>query len=339
MKTAIVYSERFLEHRTGEGHPERPDRLTAIVGGLKKACLWNNSNTPLLKPSPATTSDIELAHTRAHIELVREFSASKIPIDGDTPSHKKTYEIALLAAGGTVGGAKAVWAGEVNSAFALVRPPGHHATRSAGGGFCYFNNIAVALRKLQAEGLKRALVLDFDAHHGNGTQDIFYDDPGVLYISLHQWPLYPGTGRPEEIGEGEGLGFTANIPMAPGSGDPEYRCALEEIFEPLAEQFRPELIAVSAGFDSHFRDPLASLQLTSEFYGWMMEMVRKTAERLCRGKVFVVLEGGYDLFALEESATNVVRALQGEEFPLPERSETVNTVKMLKKSLGDFWKF
>jgi len=339
MKTALVYSPKYLEHETGWGHPERPDRLKAITEALEEAGLWNAESTPLISPKPAKVEDLQLAHSKEHIALVRRLSSSEFPIDGDTPARKQTYEIALLSAGGAIAAAREVWEGKADSSFALLRPPGHHATRDAGGGFCYFNNIAIAVRWLQREaGLKRALILDFDAHHGNGTQDIFYEDPSVFYISYHQWPLYPGTGRVDEVGAGEGEGYIANVPMRPGSGDPEYAVAMEEVFVPICEQFKPQIIAVSAGFDSHQRDPLASLTLSSEMFGWMMRMVEKSAREICGGKVVVMLEGGYDLQALGESSVKVLQALQGKEFEEPKEKEEPPAMVEIKKILKDYWR-
>ena len=338
MKTLLVYTPRYLEHDTGWGHPERAERLNAIIDGLERAGLWDSPSTPVRQPKPAKVGDVRAVHSAEYVELVRRLSASEIPIDGDTPTRKQTYELALLSAGGAIEGARAAWRGEVQNSFALVRPPGHHALRSAGGGFCYFNNIAIAIRKIQQEfGLKRTLILDFDAHHGNGTQDIFFEDPEVFYISFHQSPLYTGTGRVDEIGVGEGEGFTANVPMLPESGDAEYRTAIEDVFVPLAEQFKPEFIAVSAGFDAHQRDPLTSLLLSSEMYGWMMGVVCDVAGRLCKHRVLVVLEGGYDLQALGESATYMVKAMQGERFDAPKKRKAPPSIERLKHALREYW--
>jgi acetoin utilization deacetylase AcuC-like enzyme len=338
MKTLLVYSPRYREHDVGWGHPERPERLDAIVGGLRDAGLWDTPRTPVRDPKKAQEREVRLVHPPEYLELVKRLCASETPIDGDTPTRKQTYELALLSAGGAVEAALAVCRGEAKNSFALVRPPGHHALRSMGGGFCYFNNVAIAVRIAQAKGpIRRVLIFDFDAHHGNGTQDIFLDDSSVLYISFHQWPLYPGTGRTDEIGVGEGEGFTVNLPMPPGSGDPEYRAAVDEVLIPLIEQFRPDLVAVSAGFDAHRRDPLTSLALSSEAYGWMMSAVLEAAERSCRGRTVVVLEGGYDLVALRESVLRVVRALQGERFEPPAEGRQPPALRKLKKVLRDYW--
>lgn len=207
MVTGLVYSEKYLEHDIGPGHPECPDRLKAIVEALKAAGYWSASKTKVLDPSPTTPERVELVHDREHVELVRRLSQKESSLDLDTPMRANTFDLALLAAGGTIEAGEAVVEGELANAFALVRPPGHHASRARGGGFCYFNNIAIMSEVLKSErSVRRVFILDFDAHHGNGTQDIFYEDPSVLYMSLHQdgRTLYPGTGFLDEIGSGGG---------------------------------------------------------------------------------------------------------------------------------------
>ena len=341
MTTALVYSEKYLEHKPGGEHPERPERLKAIVDALKRARLWGPPKVKVVEPRPAKREDIELAHDPNHIELVERLSKSEKPLDGDTPVHKNTYESALLAAGGAIDAGRVVLSGNALNAFALVRPPGHHATQARGGGFCYFNNLAVMIERLKREfKLRRVFILDFDAHYGNGTQDIFYDDPSVLYMSLHQDPLtlYPGTGFIHEVGSGEGEGYTVNVPLPPGSGDTEYADAMKEIFVPLAEQFKPELFAVSAGFDAYVDDPLTQLQLSTLAYGWLTRFVVEQAERLCKGRVVFVLEGGYVLDALAGGVVNVVRAMTGEKFPPPTEACHPSVADELKQALANYWK-
>ncbi|MEM2874405.1 MAG: histone deacetylase [Candidatus Hadarchaeales archaeon] len=342
MRTALVYSERYLEHVPSMGHPERPDRLASIVQGLRRNGLWGPPATEIIEPKKAQVEDLLLVHTEEYIEEVRELGLAEMPIDGDTPVRKNTFEIALLAAGGTICAGAAVINGEASNSFALVRPPGHHAFRDRGGGFCYFNNIAIMTRWLQERrGILRVAIVDYDAHHGNGTQSIFYEDPSVLYISLHQHPttLYPGSGFVSEKGAGEGEGYTVNIPMRPGSGDGEYASAFEEVILPILDQFKPNLIAVSAGFDSHRDDPLTGLGLSSEAYGWITGMLVGEAERHCRGRLVVALEGGYDLDALAESAKNVVLALKGKPFPPPRSEGTPEVVREVKKTHSKWWRF
>jgi len=340
MVTALVYSEKYLEHGPGGGHPERPERLKAIVDGLKQAKLWVSPNVRVVEPKPAKREDIELAHDADYVSLVEKLSAAEKPIDEDTPVHKNTYELALLAAGGAIEAGRMVMSGKAKNAFALVRPPGHHASRARGGGFCYFNNIAVMIERLKRDfGLQRAFILDFDAHCGNGTEDIFYNDPNVLYMSIHQDPLtlYPGTGFVHEIGSGEGEGYTVNVPMQPGSGDAEYAAVMREIFVPLCEQFRPELFAVSAGFDAHTDDPLTDLQLSTTAYGWLAGFVVEQAKRLCDGRTVFVLEGGYDLEALSQSVANVAKALSEEKFYPPTEVKHSKVIDEIRQALSKKW--
>ena len=341
MTTTLIYSEKYLEHILSKGHPERPERLKAIVDALKQAKLWETPSVKVTEPKPARREDIELVHDAAHIELVERLSESERPLDVDTPVHRNTFELALLAAGGTIDAGSAVLSGKASNAFALVRPPGHHASRARGGGFCYFNNLAVMIERMKREfKLRRVFVLDFDAHHGNGTQDIFYDDPSVLFLSLHQSPLtlYPGTGFVHELGSGEGEGYTVNVPLPPRSGDAEYASVMEEIFVPLTEQFKPELFAVSAGFDAYSDDPLTQLQLSTLAYGWLTRFVVEQAGKLCKGRVVFVLEGGYVLDAVAEGVVNVVKTLTGEKPPMPIEPRRPSVVDELKRVLVSYWK-
>jgi acetoin utilization deacetylase AcuC-like enzyme len=340
MVTALVYSDRYLEHDPGRGYPERPERLKAIVEALKRAGQWSSPKVRVLQPTSATRADIELAHELEYIKLIERLSKFEKPLDVDTPVRANTFELALLAAGGTIEAGRAVLAGEVSNAFALIRPPGHHAGRAKGGGFCYFNNLAIAVEWLKREfDLKRVFVLDWDAHHGNGTQDIFYEDPSVLYMSIHQdgRTLYPGTGFVEEIGSGKGEGYNVNVPLPPGSSDPEYLSMMLELFVPLTEAFKPELIAISAGMDAHAADPLTGLQLSTVIYGQLVRFVMQQAEKLCKGRVLLVLEGGYALKALGEATVGVVGALAGEKISLPKVRKKVGVVKKVKQRLAEYW--
>ena len=338
MTTALVYSDRYLRHDFGRGHPERPERLKAIVEGLKKAGYWS-PGVKVVEPTPAKREDVEFAHDREYVSLVERLSKRGEPLDADTPTRRNSFELALLAAGGAIKAGGLVLSGEATNSFALVRPAGHHASRARGGGFCFFNNLAVAIKYLQQTlGLKRALILDFDAHHGNGTQDIFYEDPSVLFMSIHQDPstLYPGTGFVYELGAGKGEGYTVNVPMPPGSGDAEYATVMREIFVPLSERFKPELFAVSAGFDAHVNDPLTQLGLSTSAYGWLVSCIVEQAEKLCGGRVMLVLEGGYGLDALAQGVTNVVKVLGGERSPLPPGGR-LDVVDELRRALAGYW--
>ena len=341
MTTALVYSEKYLEHELSAGHPECPERLETMVDALKQSGLWKPPDVNVIEPTPATRADIEMAHDAEYVTLVERLGKSERSLDGDTPVHKNTFELALLAAGGAITAGRAVLSGKASNAFALVRPPGHHAGRSHGGGFCYFNNIAVMIERLKREfKLKRIFVLDLDAHCGNGTEDIFYGDASVLFMSLHQDPrtLYPGTGFVDELGVGEGEGYTVNVPLPPGSGDAEYAGVMQELFVPLTRAFKPELIAVSAGFDALAEDPLTRLGLTTQAYGWLMRHVVEQAKNLCDGRVVLTLEGGYALKPLASAAVNVVNVLIGQEQELPSAGRSLPVVDELRKRLASYWK-
>lgn len=340
MVTGLVYSEKYLEHDLGSGHPERPERLKAIVGALRSASYWDSPKTKVIDPSPTTPEKVEFIHDREYVELVRRLSRSESSLDLDTPTRANTFDLALLAAGGTIEAGMAVMGDKLSNAFALVRPPGHHAFRAKGGGFCYFNNIAIMSEMLKREqGVGKVFILDFDAHHGNGTQDIFYEDPSVFYMSLHQdgRTLYPGTGFVEELGAGEGEGYNVNVPFPPGSSDEDYAGAMRELFVPLTEAFKPDFIAVSAGFDAYARDPLTQLRLSTKAYGWLARHVVEQAEKLCRGRVVFVLEGGYELDALAGSVVEIVKVLTGEHPRFPTKFRVPKVVKEIKQLLADYW--
>jgi acetoin utilization deacetylase AcuC-like enzyme len=325
-----VYSEDFLKHRPAPAHPERPERLEVIVEALKRVGIWHQIK--IMPPRKAKEEEVLLVHQRSYLELLKDVCRREIPLDGDTPTKPDTYEAALLAAGGTLVGAEEVLKGK--SCFCLVRPPGHHASRNRGAGFCYLNNAAIAAAWVKQRGIKRVLIFDLDAHCGDGTEEIFYSDPSVLYISFHQDPytLYPGTGFTWQIGEGEGEGYTVNVPMPPGSGDAEYAAALQEIFEPLCAQYKPEMVIVSMGFDAHEDDPLTSLRLSSNSFGWLAEAVIR------KGPALFVLEGGYNSRGLAEGACNVFRAMLGERFEMqqPKRIPVIDEVRSI---LSKYWKF
>jgi len=299
--TGLVYDERYLLHETGPGHPERPERLTAILAGLEKAGMLER--LVRLEPSPAATEWITLVHTGKYVERVRRACEEGVGyLDSpDTPVSEKSYEVARLAVGGVLGAVDAVMAGRARNAFCAVRPPGHHALSDRAMGFCLFNNVAIGARYVQKKyKVSRVLIVDWDVHHGNGTQDAFYDDPTVMYFSVHRYPFYPGTGGKDETGRGEGRGYTINVPLPAGSGDEEYVRALEENLKPRALEFRPEFVFVSAGFDAHGDDPLGGMRVTAAGFERMSEVVKGIAEECCDGRLVSVLEGGYDLDALAE---------------------------------------
>lgn len=305
MTTLLVTHSACLEHETPPGHPECVERLRAVMGALEaeEFALLRRDEAPR-----ASREQIARVHPESHIERI-ESSAPETGfhrIDADTAMSPGSLEAAYRAAGAVVHAVDEVMAGSVRNGFCAVRPPGHHAEPETPMGFCLFNNIAIgALHARAAHGCERVAVIDFDVHHGNGTQAAFECDPSLLYISTHQWPLYPGTGRASE----HGLGNIYNRCLQPGAGSEEFRAAISDAVIPVLDQFRPDFIFISAGFDAHMADPLANLCLTDEDFGWATAELMKAADRLCGGRVVSALEGGYDLEALAASARAHVKAL------------------------------
>jgi len=310
MRTAFVYDPLFLTHDTGRGHPERSERLQTSFS-LVSQQEWYGS-LYRLRPSPAPLDSIQAIHRPDYIERAgAACRAGQSRLDTpDVSISRSSYEVALNAAGSVLEVADQVMEGNVDNGFAMVRPPGHHAEAGFAMGFCLFNNIAVTARYLQhRHGLERVLILDWDVHHGNGTQHTFEEDPGVFYMSLHQFPHYPGSGALSETGIGRGEGTTLNCPMSPGAGDAHYRQAFEEKILPAAIGFAPDAVLISAGFDAHHADPLGSINLETQSYVWMTRRMMELADRCCAGRLISVLEGGYDLTALAESITRHVHTL------------------------------
>lgn len=319
MPTGLIYSDRFLQHETGPGHPERPDRLRAIVRNLKATGMWDRvTHLPF---EPAALEWIERLHEPAYVRRVHEACANGEPFVDvpDSAVSPKTYELALLATGGVLAGADAVMNGKVDNAFCIVRPPGHHAEASHAMGFCFFNHVAIAAEYLIAKhGLKRVAIVDIDVHHGNGTQHLFEHRRDVLFISMHEHPayLYPGTGHDSERGKGAGEGHTLNIGLDPGTGDGEYRRAMLSTVMPALERFHPEFVLMSTGFDAAKGDPLAHMELTPHGYAWLTHHLKSIAERFCDGKLVSSLEGGYNLQNLADCSAAHVETLmlaRGEE--------------------------
>ncbi|RJP34316.1 MAG: histone deacetylase [Phycisphaerales bacterium] len=301
--TGLILDPVFKTHDTGPHHPERPARIDAIIEALTTAGLVDRCVR--LAAAAADPEELLANHDRAYLERLHRYCvAGESHIDcADSAICPRSYDIALLAAGGVLDATERVASGELTNAFCAVRPPGHHAERHVSMGFCLFNNVAVAARRLlDRHGVERVLIFDFDVHHGNGTQHSFEEDPRVFFCSVHGHPatLYPGTGYAEERGRGAGEGTTLNLPMMPGSGDAEYRAAYEEQFAPAAKAFQPQFILISAGFDAHRRDPLGNVRLESSSFEWLTRRTLELADDLCGGRVVSVLEGGYDLSALGE---------------------------------------
>jgi acetoin utilization deacetylase AcuC-like enzyme len=294
---SIIFHPRFLDHQQWESHPESPLRLVRAVDKMMELWVWNN----VVFPEPATKDDILLVHTDRLVSSVA--NSRECYLDPDTFVHEDTYEIALLAAGGTIEAVRRAKE-EGTPSIALVRPPGHHAGADFLGGFCYFNNAAIAVKKL---GL-RAAIVDIDVHHGNGTQSIFWDDDEVLYISTHQYGIYPGTGAAEEVGEGAGEGFTVNIPLDGGAGDATFMMAFERIIKPVIEQFKPQMVIIDIGVDAHYKDPLASLTLSSPGY---LELCKRLMTIPADYGATFVLEGGYHLDSTAEVIGGLAAMCQG----------------------------
>lgn len=308
-RLGFCYHPCFLDHDTGAGHPERPQRLRAILEHLRSTDVWNR--LVLIEPEPVTRTILELVHPRAYIELIEQACREgPMALDPDTVVSPGSWEAALRAAGAVTQAIDQVVEGKLSAAFCTVRPPGHHALTSQTMGFCLFNNVAIGARyATQHHRLSRILIVDWDVHHGNGTQAIFYDDPSVLYFSTHQFPFYPGTGSRGEQGQGRGRSTTLNVPLPAGSGDAELVAAFRDELVPAAARFAPELVLISAGFDAHRDDPLAGLAVTESGYAELTRIVRQIADASAQGRLVSVLEGGYNLTALGRSVEAHLRVL------------------------------
>jgi len=306
--TAVVYDDLFLEHDTGP-HPESAERLRCIAARLKEVGLWEECK--LLSPSSASEEAIAAVHSESLIDHVRQVAeAGGGCLDPDTVLSRRSYDAALLAAGAAIDACEAVASGKVSNAVCLVRPPGHHATPSRGMGFCLFNNVAVAARHLQRAGLaEKILIIDWDVHHGNGTQDIFYENGSVFYLSIHRFPFYPGTGLPNETGAGEGEGTTLNLPQPFHIRTEDVMSSFESGLD-TAFAFAPDLVIVSAGFDAYRNDPIGGLGLSCEDFGAMTHLIAQRASDACGGRVVSCLEGGYHIPDLGECVAQHVRALR-----------------------------
>jgi acetoin utilization deacetylase AcuC-like enzyme len=314
---AIVDDPLFGEHRAEDPHPERPERLDAARAAVARADL--DCPRVELPARDATPAELERVHKAAYLERLGRAAGTRGHFDADTYYGPQSVAAALRAAGGAVALVQALRSGQAGAGAALLRPPGHHARPESAMGFCLLNNIAVAAAAARADGAQRVAIVDWDVHHGNGTQEMFYEDPSVLYVSLHQFPFYPGTGAADESGSSEGRGYTVNVPLSAGADDAVYFAAIERIVAPVLEQYDPELLLISAGFDAHRRDPLASMALTDWGYAKMLSRLLRALPRGAAGRVALMLEGGYDLTGLSESLRASLEVLGGhdpEERPL-----------------------
>lgn len=333
-RTGIVYHPIYLEHET-DGHPEKKERLTAILDKLKSSKL----NVEFITPKAATEEQVATIHKKRYIDQVRTIcERGGGYLDVDTVLSRRSYDAALMAAGGAVAAVDAVMNG-FDSAFALVRPPGHHAMPSRGMGFCIFNNIAIAAKHAQSKGLKKVLIVDWDVHHGNGTNAVFYSDRSVVYFSTHQFPHYPGTGRANEVGDDGAEGTKVNVPLPSGTGDEGYLMAFREILLPIALEYKPDIVLVSAGQDPHKDDPLGGMRLTAEGFGSIAGLTKEIANICCHGRLAAALEGGYNLQAQADAIVSELRAFQGE---VPEIKGTdlkvAQRIEEVKKIQRAYWK-
>lgn len=311
MTTALIHHPIYAKHDTGFGHPETPLRYEVVMNALREDAEFWNSLTEIT-PEKAAKGVVQAAHTPQHFKQVENaFADGYDRLDADTAISMESFEASLFAAGGAIAAVDAVMQNEVDNAFVVVRPPGHHATAENAMGFCLFNNVAVAARHAQNKykEIERVAVIDWDVHHGNGTQGIFYDDPSVHFFSMHQYPWYPGTGSRGETGHGRGLGATMNIPVKANTNAHEQLRMFESAIEDIAKNFRPDIIFISAGFDAHLTDPLGQLQLEDDDYSAMTRVVKEWASEVCNGRVVSCLEGGYNLDTLGRTVKNHVAEL------------------------------
>ena len=327
--SAVVVDQAYLKHLPGDSHPERPERVKVL---LDLAAHLDAAKFKLLPPRAATRAEVEQTHGADHVRLVESTSTvNHYALDGDTITSRDSFAVALLAAGGFLNLLDAIAAKESANGIALVRPPGHHALRNQAMGFCLFNTMAIGAEYLKrSHGAKKIMIVDWDVHHGNGTQDAFYQDPSVLFVSSHQFPYYPGTGALTETGAGAGAGYTINVPLPAGCADLEYLQVFQDIVVPAAEKFRPEWILVSAGFDPHRRDPLGGMEVTEQGFGAMARTLLAQARKFAEGRIAFLLEGGYDLAGLRNSVAAVLAELQtqgrGVAEPLPLAGSRIETL-------------
>jgi acetoin utilization deacetylase AcuC-like enzyme len=343
MPLILIASERFADHQTPPGHPECCERAEVMERAVSD---WRGRGAEIVAPRAASRDQLARVHSHEHLRRMAETAGLAVALDADTYTSPDSHEAALLAAGAAVDAVERVLAGIDQRAFALVRPPGHHAERGRAMGFCLYNNVAIAAAHARQIGAARVAIVDYDVHHGNGTQHIFEADPDVLYISLHQFPYYPGTGAAEEIGTGPGAGYTVNVPLEAGSVDADYQLVFNELVVPVLRQFNPDLILVSAGFDAHERDPLGGMRLTTEAFAAMTMELRRVADECCGGRIAAVTEGGYDLRTLGQCVEIVATVLaapssSGAVWPSPGPIGPVRgraALAAVKSALAPYWK-
>jgi acetoin utilization deacetylase AcuC-like enzyme len=339
MSLILIASEHFADHQTPPGHPERSERAEVFD---VVAARWARRGGELVAPRAVTHEQLARVHDEAYLRRIGETTGTSAALDPDTYTSPESHEVARLAAGAAVDAVERVMGGSNRTAFALVRPPGHHAERDRAMGFCLYNNVAVAAAHARALGVGRVAIVDYDVHHGNGTQHIFEGDAQVLYVSTHQYPFYPGTGAAGEVGAGAGTGFTVNLPLEVGAVDEDYALVFRDIALPVLRQFRPDLLLVSAGFDAHERDPLAGMRLSTGAFAAMTAELAVVAEECCGGRMALVAEGGYDLGALAactQAAIDALAAPTGPRWPSTGigSSRGAAAAEAARKALAAFW--
>jgi acetoin utilization deacetylase AcuC-like enzyme len=341
MSLILVHSDRFAEHRPPPGHPERVERAEVMHA---VAAAWKQRGRIVYAPRNATREELARVHSNAHLAAIDNTAGRAVSLDPDTYTSPESRDVALVAAGAAIGAVDTIVQDRATRVMALVRPPGHHAERDRAMGFCLYNNIAAAAAHAVALGMERIVIVDYDVHHGNGTQWIFYEDPRVLYISTHQYPFYPGTGAAEDVGRGKGAGFTFNVPLEAGATNGDYEDVFKALVVPVIDQFRPELVMISAGYDAHERDPLARMRLTTAGYAVLTKALCDAADRHCHGRIVAITEGGYDLTALKACLESTVALLDGAPVPQPsdpprpstQRSRTA--IAQVRSAQGKYWK-
>lgn len=326
----VIKDKRYLDHDTGEGHPESKKRLETIYTMLGDADL--SGSIAEIDPRPATHEEILMNHSPEYLKQVKATNGKGLfALAADTFTSENSYHAALLAVGGVFKAIEMVKGGELTRVFSLQRPPGHHAERGRAMGFCIFNNVALgALYARKVLGLRRILIVDWDVHHGNGTQHSFETDPSILFFSVHQFPHYPGTGLYTEVGKGKGEGFTINVPLGKGYGDAEYAYIFEKLLKPVALEFGPDLILISAGFDIHKSDPLGGMKVSTQGFAILTRSIINMANACCGGKVIFSLEGGYNLEVLRTSVKAVLKELSEKTLSDPETAANTATQKMVQ---------
>ncbi len=338
MNQTLLFDDlRCLDHEPGFAHPESPGRLRAILDELKRGAIEGTSRR---SPRLATREQLLRIHTPAYVDTILALDGESVHLDGDTAVSPGSVQAALSAAGGAIDAVNAVSTDLSRNAFSLGRPPGHHAEPDRAMGFCLFNNVAVAAaHALETLGHQRVLIVDWDVHHGNGTQTAFYDRNDVLFFSTHRLPFYPGTGTVEELGHGKGEGFNLNVPLPPRLGDGDYAAIFRELLVPIADAYRPDLVLVSAGFDSHRDDPLGGMAMTEDGFAWLCGVARSIAERHAGGKLALILEGGYDLDGLAQSVRACTNVLAGATPPksAPASPRALQAIEDARNAYSKYW--